>query len=1018
MACPQCQHANVRTAKFCSNCGTRLELACPACGHGNAPTSRFCEDCGGVLDSTRRPSPAPAAYTPPHLASRILTTRGALEGERKQVTVLFADVRGSLELVADRDPEEARQLLDPVLERMMEAVHHYEGTVNQVMGDGIMALFGAPLAHDDHAQRACYAALRMQERVGRYGDEMQREHGMPVQIRVGLNSGEVVVRAIGSDLHMDYSAIGQTTHLAARMEQIAKPGSILLTPGTLRLVEGYVRVRPIGPVAIKGLGAPVEVFELTGTAAGRTRLQVSADRGLTRFVGRATELGVLHTALDRSAAGRGQMVALVGDPGAGKSRLVWELVHSHRTHGWLVLESAAVSYGKAMPLLPVVDLLRRYFGLESTDDARRVREKVTGRLLTLHEGLRSAIPTFESLLVDGGELPGRPETLRRQALDAVRRLLVQESQRQPLLLVFEDLHWIDPDTQTFLDSLVEGLPTHSILLVVNYRSEYRHGWGSKSCYAQVRLDPLGPETAERLLESLLGEDAALAPLRAQLVERADGNPFFLEESVRTLVEVGVLAGERGAHRLARPVEGLQVPATVQAILAARIDRLSPEDKSLLLAASVLGTDVPLTLLEAVANLPEEEVARRLARLQAAEFVSETRLFPQVEYTFKHALTHEVAYATLLAERRRALHGKVVEAIERLYPEQLAEHRARLVHHAVRGELWSKASAHMLDFGGPPSRGEIDEVMGKGPESPGKLWWAGEYDRALKAAERDRAVSASFGNFAMQVVATCRLGQVQQTLGNYGSAADLLRQVIGSLQGDLAREQLGMSAFASVWARSWLAWTLAERGDFAESAAVAEEAMQIAGEADHLYSRGQASFGLGMVYVTQGRAEQAIQVLEQGLVLARSESIAFQIPFISGPLGIACARAGDVARGVVLLEQTVEQADATGLVAHHALRLAWLGEAQLRAGRRDAALELARRALALAEERRERGQIAYAACLLGDILARGGASAGADAGSAYRQALAQAEVLGMAPLAARARCALDALSPSGAPPGTG
>jgi class 3 adenylate cyclase/tetratricopeptide (TPR) repeat protein len=1015
MACPQCRHANLPTAKFCSNCGTRLELACPACGHGNAPTSRFCEDCGGVLDPTRPPPPSPAAYTPAHLASRILTTRGALEGERKQVTVLFADVRGSLELLADRDPEEARQLLDPVLERMMEAVHHYEGTVNQVMGDGIMALFGAPLAHDDHAQRACYAALRMQEQVGQYGDEMQRAHGMPVQIRVGLNSGEVVVRAIGSDLHMDYSAIGQTTHLAARMEQIAKPGSILLTPGTLRLVEGYVRVRPIGPVAIKGLGAPVEVFELIGTAASRTRLQVSADRGLTRFVGRATELGALHTALERAGGGRGQVVALVGEPGAGKSRLVWELVHSHRTQGCLVLESAAVSYGKAMPLLPVVDLLRRYFGVESSDDARRVREKVTGRLLTLHEGLRSAIATFESLLVDGGELRGRPESLRPQALDAVRRLLLQESQRQPLLLIFEDLHWIDPHTQAFLDSLVESLPTHPILLVVNYRSEYGHGWGSKSCYAQVRLDPLGPETAERLLEGLLGEDAALAPLRAQLVQRADGNPFFLEESVRTLVEIGVLAGERGAYRLARPVRGVQVPATVQAILAARIDRLSPEDKSLLLAASVLGTDVPLTLLEAVATLPAEEVARRLARLQAAEFVYETRVFPHIEYTFKHALTHEVAYATLLAERRRALHAKVVEAIERLYPEHLAEHRARLVHHAVRAELWSKASAHMLDLGGPPSMGEIDEVMGKGPESPGKLWWAGEYDRALKAAERDRAVGASFGNFAMQVVATCRLGQVQQTLGNYGPAADLLRQVIGSLQGDLAHERLGMSAFVSVWARSWLAWTLAERGDFAEGATIAEEAMRIAGEADHLYSRGQASFGLGTLYLTQGRAEQAIDVLEQGLVLARSESIAFQILFITGPLGAACARAGDLGRGIALLEQTVEQAEATRLVAHHALRLAWLGEAQLRAGRRDAALELARRALTLAEERRERGHVAYAACLLGDVLTRADASGGADGVGAYRQALAQAQALGMAPLAARARLALDALSPSGAPP---
>jgi class 3 adenylate cyclase/tetratricopeptide (TPR) repeat protein len=1018
MSCPQCRHANLPTAKFCSNCGTRLELLCPACGHGNAPTSRFCENCGRALEARGRLPAAPAAYTPSHLASRILTTRGALEGERKQVTVLFADVRGSLELLADRDPEEARQLLDPVLERMMDAVHHFEGTVNQVMGDGIMALFGAPLAHDDHAQRACYAALRMQEQVGRYGDEMQRAHGTPMQIRVGLNSGEVVVRAIGSDLHMDYSAIGQTTHLAARMEQMAKPGSILLTSATLRLVEGYVRVRAIGPVAVKGLGAPVEVFELTGTAATRTRLQVSADRGLTRFVGRATELSMLYTALERAGAGRGQVVALVGEPGAGKSRLVWELVHSHRTQVWLVLESAAVSYGKSMPLLPVIDLLRRYFGVESSDDARRVREKVTGRLLTLHEGLRAAIATFESLLVDGGELRGRPEAERRRALDAVRGLLLQESRRQPLLLVFEDLHWIDPDTQTFLDGLVESLPTQAILLVVNYRSEYRHEWGGKSCYAQLRLDPLGPETAEQLLESLLGDDSALAPLRAQLVQRADGNPFFLEESVRTLVEIGTLSGERGAYHLARPVQGLQVPATVQAILAARIDRLSPEDKSLLLAASVLGTDVPLTLLETVANLPAEEVARRLSRLQAAEFVYETRLFPQIEYTFKHALTHEVAYATLLAERRRALHAKVVEAIERLYPEQLAEHRARLVHHAVRAELWSKASAHLRDLGGSPSGEEIDEVMGKGPESPGKLWWAGEYDRALRAAERDRAVGVSFSNFAMQVVATCRAGQVQQTLGNYAAAADLLRLVVGSIQGDVVRERLGMAAFPSVWARSWLAWTYAERGDFAEGAKVAEEAMRIAAEADHLYSRGQASFGLGMVWLTEGRAERAIEVLEQGLVLARSENIAFQIPFLTGPLGIAYARAGDPARGIALVEQSVEQAEATRLVAHHALRLIWLGEAQHLAGRRDAALDLARRALALAEERRERGHVAYAACLLGDVFAQAGASGEADAAAAYRRALAQAEALGMAPLAARARRALDALSPSGAPPGRG
>jgi class 3 adenylate cyclase/tetratricopeptide (TPR) repeat protein len=656
------------------------------------------------------PERAPRSYTPLHLAEKILTSKAALEGERKQVTVLFADLKGSMELLADRDPEEARQILDPVLERLMAAVHCYEGTVNQVMGDGIMALFGAPLAHEDHAVRACYAALAMQGAIRAYAEAVRRTYGVTVQIRVGLNAGEVVVRAIGNDLHMDYSAIGETTHLAARMEQLAPPGSILLTAATLRLVEGLVQATLLGPVPVKGVAEPVEVYELVGASTLRGRFQAGVVRGLTRFVGRDQELATVQHALAQAGAGHGQVVALVGEAGVGKSRLVYECVHAHHTLGWTVLESASVSYGKATPYFPVLDLLKRYGHIEDQDDTRTIRAKVTGQVLTLDEALQDAIPALLGLLdalPDNSPFLQLDPPLRRQrTLDALKRVLLRESQVQPLLLIFEDLHWIDAETQALLNTLVESLPTARLLLLVNYRPEYQHGWGSKTYYTQLRLDPLPPASAEEFLAALLGNDPSLVPLKQLLIARTEGNPFFLEESVRTLMETGGLVGEPGAYRLAQPLDSMQVPATVHAVLAARIDRLLPEEKWILQTAAVIGTEVSLPLLQAIAELPEDALQRGLVRLQATEFVYETRLFPERAYTFKHALTHEVAYGNLLLERRRVLHARIVESLEAIGRDQGAEVASgrspdqveRLAHHALRGEVWAKALAYCRQAG--------------------------------------------------------------------------------------------------------------------------------------------------------------------------------------------------------------------------------------------------------------------------------------------------------------------------------
>jgi class 3 adenylate cyclase/tetratricopeptide (TPR) repeat protein len=673
-------------------------MECARCRHDNARTAKFCQECGHPLVGFG----APDVSTPSHLAERILTSRAAVEGERKQVTVLFADVEGSMELLADRDPEEARNILDPVLTLMIDAVHRYEGTVNQVMGDGIMALFGAPMAHEDHALRACYAALTMQEAVRQYADEVRRREGVAIRIRAGLNSGEVVVRSIGNDLRMDYSAVGQTTHLAARMEQLASPGTTLLTGHGHRLVHGFVRVRSLGLVPIKGLPEPVEIFELLGAAGPRRRFQVLAARGLAPFVGRQVELAALAEALEAARGGRGQVVAVVGEPGVGKSRLVYEFVRSSRPEGWLTLSSGSVSYGTANAFLPIADLLRQYFHIAEQDGEPAIREKVIGRLLVLDRSLETALPGVLALLgVGGADGPWQslePADRRFRMFEALERLLVRESERQPLCMVLEDLHWVDAETQAFLDRFVRSLAAAAILLVVSYRSEHDHPWPRAAPVTTVRLAPLPADGARQLLQALLGNDPGLEPVERLLIERTGGNPLFLEECVRALVETGTLTGERGAYRLAAPLGDLPVPEGVQAILAARIDRLPADEKRVLQAASALGEEFPVTLLEAVVDMAQDEVLRSLRQLQARDFVDEVGLYPEIAYAFKHALMLDVAYGSLVRDRRRELDGRIVAAIERRSGDRPALQIDRLAHHAFRGELWSQALGYCREAG--------------------------------------------------------------------------------------------------------------------------------------------------------------------------------------------------------------------------------------------------------------------------------------------------------------------------------
>jgi len=636
-----------------------------------------------------------------HLAKKILTAKAALEGERKQVTVLFADIKGSMEIFADRDPEAAQKLFDPVLERMIEAVHRYEGTVNRVMGDGIMALFGAPIAHEDHGVRACYAGLRMQEAVRQYAKEAQRSHGVPMTIRVGLNSGEIVVRAIGNDLHIDYTIVGQTANLAARLEQMAEPGSVLTTADTLQLAEGYVAVKPLGPMSVKGLTGPVQIYEVTGAGGARTRLEVSAKRGLTRFVGRDIELEQLRRVQQLAGQSRGQVVAIVGEAGVGKSRLVREFLRSEHTADWLVLESKSAAYGQTTPYLPVIELLKDFFKIKVHDSTQSIRETVTARILALDASLQDAIPPLLDLLDSlDDDNPFRSLDLiqrRQRTYLAVVRLLLSECRVRPVIAVFEDLHWNDSLSLGLLNELVVAAQGACLLLVVTFRPEYKDEWRNRPNYHQLRLDPLASGGLVEFLQALLGSDQSLSTLKTFLAERTSGNPFFAEEIVRSLVDTAVLEGIP-SYRLAKPFSSTEVPPTVQAVLAARIDALPTTAKHLLEEAAVIGHEVPFALLHAICGLAEDQLRTLLDHLQTAEFLYSTQLFPDLQYTFKHSLTHDVAYSTVLHERRREIHARVVNAIERLYADRLGEQVERLAVHAERGAIWDKALEYLQRSG--------------------------------------------------------------------------------------------------------------------------------------------------------------------------------------------------------------------------------------------------------------------------------------------------------------------------------
>ncbi|HXZ88294.1 MAG TPA: adenylate/guanylate cyclase domain-containing protein [Candidatus Binataceae bacterium] len=693
MRCINCQAENPQAARFCNECGKPLARRCDRCGTLNPPAAKFCSECGASLTEPARADgfagTGGAAATPIRIVHPDATVSAA-DGERKTVTALFADIKGSTELMEDLDPEEARALVDPALKLMIEAARHYDGYIVQSTGDGIFALFGAPIAHEDHPQRALYAALRMQEGIRQYAARLRADGRAPIEIRIGVNTGEVVVRSIKTgDRSTEYTPIGHTTNLASRLQTLAPTGAIVLSSATARLVAGYFELKSMGPVKVRGVSEPVVIYEATGLGPLRTRLEASALRGLSKFVGRREELEKIARARELATAGHGQVVAAVGEAGVGKSRLFHEFKAAARS-GSTVLEGLAVSHGRNSPYLPVIGLLVDYFGIVPADNARQRRERVTGKVLTLDRELESTLPYIFALLgiQEGNDLLAQMDAQikRQRTLAAINWILLRESRNQPLVLVFEDLHWIDSATQALVDLMVETISTERVLMLLNYRPEYRHQWDGRSYYSELRLEPFGNDIAGEMLSSLLNDAPSsngLVQVKHLIAQRTAGNPLFIEEMVRALFEQEILV-RNGTVKLARPVDQVKIPATVEGILAARIDRLPLADKEFLQTLAVIGREFPRTLAREAADLPENRIEQMLSDLQAADFIFEEPAVPDTLYSFKHALTQEVAYNSVLSERRKALHERIAGRIEALFAARLDDHLPELAYHYARG----------------------------------------------------------------------------------------------------------------------------------------------------------------------------------------------------------------------------------------------------------------------------------------------------------------------------------------------
>jgi predicted ATPase/class 3 adenylate cyclase len=1031
MICPACRAQARAGVKFCEECGTRLPTACPACGARVPPDKRFCGECGARLatevGAPAAPAPpaverfaSPHAYTPAHLAERILKDRSALTGERKQVTVLFADVSGFTSLSEGLDPEDVHGLINRAFELILAEVHRYEGTVNQFLGDGLMALFGAPLAHEDHALRAAHAAIALRDALASYRDELRRTRDIDFRVRMGLNTGLVVVGAIGDNLRMDYTAVGDTTNTAARMQQLAEPGQIVVAEATERLIAPYVELSPLGTFRVKNRTQPVGAWELRTARGAMSRIEARVARGLSPLVGRDDALVTLGRAWAATRAGRGQAAFVVGEAGIGKSRLLLEFqrrIGSAAT--WI--QGDCISFGQSIAFLPIITMLKRNFGIEDTHTATDIASKIGRGVAILGDEAHQVEPYLRYLLgVDAGDptvATMDPAQRRARVVAAIERLTAAGSRRRPIVLVVEDIHWIDSASEDFLKSLAEALPGMSVLLIVTYRPVYQQPFGEHMYYWPIALQPVDDEDSVAIVRATLGVADLPRELAVRIARKGEGNPFFLEEIGHSLVESGSVRAEGGRLVLAETASTITVPETVQDVIAARLDRLEEPQKRTVQTASVIGREFALGLLRRVSDL-HERLEQSLSELKRIELIYEKAAFGELEYVFRHALTQDVAYASLLQAERRRLHALIGGALEEMYAGRLDERNEELTYHFTRGEVWDKVVVYAREAAeraaalcvddkaveyyesgldalrhlpetAETARAGIDLRLamraplwrGGRPEELFTLfkeaetlasrhgererldtiyaflvqyhWAKGEQDRALEYGERCLARAEERGDLGLRITGLYYIAHAYNALGRYREQLAQAGAICRLLE-ERQTERFGLSGLPYSGACVDAAEALLEVGDEAGAREALARGRRVADAANHLYSQMVVAQMEGYLLAATGDVPRAIALLEETVATCRAKSFVGQLINALHRLGDAYLRAGRPADAIVAMQESIALQERARVSVARSRQLIGVVEAYTALGDLARAEAELRGALDYAERQGERG----------------------------------------------------------------